>query len=160
MKNTKTLEIIKKYLEKCKLMQVATSKNNKPSIFNCWFSYDKSFNFYYISPQTAQHSKNLIKNVNVGISITSPKMSDKGVGPKIQGLMLEGTVKQVKEKELLIAYLNFFKKYPNIKKYIQLVNKKVQLKNTKIYKFTPTKGIWFDQINFEKGNEKQEIKFN
>ena len=69
-------------------------------------------------------------------------------------------VKQVKEKELLIAYLNFFKKYPNIKKYIQLVNKKVQLKNTKIYKFAPTKGIWFDQINFEKGNEKQEIKFN
>ncbi|GBE20123.1 MAG TPA: hypothetical protein ENG87_03715 [Candidatus Pacearchaeota archaeon] len=139
-------------------MQVSTSQNNKPRIFNCWFSYDKNFNFYYISPSTSKHSKEIINNPSVAVSIVNPKMS-KGVGQDVQGLMLEGTAKQVKGKELLIAYMNFLKKYPKVSQYIKFVNKKVKMKDTKIYKITPKQGIWYDEINFE-DYPRRKIEFN
>jgi len=148
MGKKRVLEIIKKYLNECKLMQVSTSRNNKPRIFNCWFSYDKDFNFYYISPSSAKHSKDIAKNPNVAVSIVSPKIN-KGVGQEVQGLMFEGTAKQVKGEELLSAYMNLFKRYPKVSQYIKLVNKKVKMKDTKIYKITPKEGIWYDEVNFE-----------
>ncbi len=153
----KVLDIVKKYLNECKLMQVSTSQNNQPEIFNCWFSYDKNFNFYFISPSSARHSKQIIKNSNVAVSIVSPKMN-KGVGQDVQGLMLKGVAHQIKGKGLIFAYLNFLKKYPPVKEYIKIINKKVEMGTTKMYQITPKEGIWYDEINFEKYPRKK-IKF-
>jgi uncharacterized protein YhbP (UPF0306 family) len=157
IKNKKVLDIIRRYLKECKLMQVSISANNKPRIFNCWFSYDNNWNFYYISPSTAKHSRELLKNPYVGVSIVSPKISELGVGPNIQGLMFEGVARQVKGKELISAYWNFLAKYPKVAKYIKLIKKKIKMGETKIYKITPKKMIWFDNINFK--NPKQNVNF-
>lgn len=158
MKTKKELEIIKKYLDNCKLMQVSTSKKNKPRIFNCWFSYDKDFNFYYISPSDAEHSKIISENPEVAFSIVSPEISKVGVGKDVQGLMLNGKASRVNGKELIPAYLNFLKKYPNVKEYIKLIGKNIKMSGTKIYKIIPEDGIWFDQINFE-NSPKRKLKF-
>ncbi len=157
--NMKEKEIIKKYLRECKLMQVATSEDNMPRIFNCWFSYDDKFNFYYISPHTAKHSKAIKKHPYVAASIVSPNISQVGVGKDVQGLMFEGQAFLVEGKELIKAYMNFLKKHPNLSQYVKLINNKVEIKSTKIYKIIPNKGIWFDQINFE-DEPRRKIKFN
>lgn len=158
MSKKDVLNIVKRHLDKCKLMQVSTCQNNKPRIFNCWFSYDKDFNFYYISESSAKHSKDIAKNSNVAVSIIHPKMNN-GVGQDVQGLMFEGIAKQAKGKDLFVGYMNFLKKYPKVSQYIKLVNKKIKMKDTKIYKINAKKGIWYDEVNFE-NYPRQEIKFN
>lgn len=155
--NKQVSEILKKYLKGCKLMQISSLQNNQPKIVHCWFSYDKEFNFYYISPHNSEHSKNIIKNPKVAVSIVNSKMN-KGVGQTVQGLMFAGVAEQVKGKELLKAYLNFLKRYPKVSEYIKLINKKVKISSTRIYKIVPKEGIWYDEINFE-DYPRRKIKF-
>jgi uncharacterized protein YhbP (UPF0306 family) len=161
MPSRENIEKIKKvlsgYLKNCKLMQVAVSDGKNPSIFNCWFSYDNKFNFYFISPDYANHSKIIKKNANVAISITDTQMN-KEFGKDVLGVSFKGKVKQPKGTELLSAYANFLKRYPKVGVYIKyLSNKKLDLSLTKIYKIETHKLILYDEIDFNDGEERQEI---
>lgn len=138
-------------------MQVSVCEKNKPSIFNCWFSYDNKFNFYFISPDYTEHSKMIKNNSNVAISIVDMKLN-KEFGQDVIGLAFKGKAKQPKGKELLLAYFNFVKRYPKVKAYIKyLSNKKLDLSQTKIYKIETDKLVLYDEVHFEDGKERQEI---
>jgi len=153
----KIKSILSNYLKNCGLMQVAVSDGKNPGIFNCWFSYDNKFNFYFLSPESTNHSKILKNNSNVAISITDTKLN-KEFGQDVLGISFKGKAKQPKGKELLFAYVNFLKRYPKVKAYIKyLSDKKLDLSLTKIYKIETTKLILYDEIHFEEGEERQEI---
>ena len=153
----KIKEILSNYLINCKLMQVAVADGKNPSIFNCWFSYDNKFNFYFISPEYANHSKILKNNPNVAISITDTQLN-REFGQDVLGISFKGKTKQPKGKELLLAYVNFLKRYPKVGAYIKYIsNKKLDLSLTKIYKIETNKLILYDEINFEEGEERQEV---
>lgn len=158
-KNIKKIKsILANYLKNCKLMQVAVSDGGNPSIFNCWFSYDNKLNFYFISPDYANHSKILKKNPNVAIAITDTKLNNE-FGKDVIGVSFKGKAKQPEGKELLSAYFNFLKRYPKVGTYIKyLSNKKVDLSLTKIYKIETNKLILYDEVDFEEGEERQEIE--
>lgn len=153
----KVKAIVQDHLNNCKLMQVATCKDSKPWIFCCWFSYDEDFSFYFISSDLRKHSQQIANNQNVAGSIVNPSMKN-GVGQKVQGFFFEGVAKRIKEKEALPAYLNFVKRYPNLVKYMTLVDNKVQMKTSKLYKITPKTCVWFDEVNF-KEEPRQEFRF-
>ena len=81
----KIRKIVFNYLKSCRLMQVAVTDGDNPSIFNCWFSYDDQFNFYFISPEDANHSQILNNNPNVAISITDMQLN-KEFGQDVVGI--------------------------------------------------------------------------
>ena len=153
----KIKDILSNYLKNCRLMQVAVSNGKNPSIFNCWFSYDNKFNFYFISPEYTNHSKILKNNPNVAISITDMQLN-KEFGQDVLGVSFKGKAKQPRGKELLFAYVNFLKRYPKVKAYIKYISdKKLDLSLTKIYKIETNKLILYDEIDFGEGEERQEI---
>jgi len=153
----KIKDILSNYLKNCRLMQVAVSDRKNPSIFNCWFSYDDKFNFYFISPDYANHSRILKNNPNVAIAITDTELN-KEFGKDVLGISFKGRARQPKGKELLSAYFNFLKRYPKVGTYIKYVsNKKLDLSLTKIYKIETSKLILYDEIDFKEGEERQEI---
>ena len=153
----KIRKIVFNYLKSCRLMQVAVTDGDNPSIFNCWFSYDDQFNFYFISPEDANHSQILNNNPNVAISITDMQLN-KEFGQDVVGISFVGKAKQPKGKELLSAYVNFLKRYPKVGMYIKYIsNNKLDLSLTKIYKIETDKLILYDEIDFEEGEERQEV---
>lgn len=153
----KIKRILSNYLKNCRLMQVAVSGGENPSIFNCWFSYDDKFNFYFISPDYSNHSKILKDNPNVAISITDTKLNNE-FGKDVIGVSFKGKAKQPKGKELLSAYANFLRRYPKVGAYIKYISKsKLDLSLTKIYKIETDKLILYDEIDFKEGEEKQEV---
>jgi uncharacterized protein YhbP (UPF0306 family) len=153
----KIKEILSNYLKNCRLMQIAVSDKGKPHIFNCWFSYDNKFNFYFISPDYSVHSKILKKNPNVAIAITNTKINNK-FGKDVVGVSFKGKAKQPKGKELLSAYVNFLRRYPKVGTYIKYISKnKLDLSISKIYKIETDKLILYDEIDFKDGEERQEI---
>ncbi|MEK6833737.1 MAG: pyridoxamine 5'-phosphate oxidase family protein [Nanoarchaeota archaeon] len=159
--NKENIEKIKKilynYLKNCKLMQVAVSDGKNPSIFNCWFSYDDKYNFYFISPDYSIHSKIIKNNPNVAIAITDTKFNTE-FGNDVVGVSFKGRAKQPKGKELLTAYSNFLRRYPKVGTYIKYIsNKKLDLSLTKIYKIETDKLILYDEVDFKEGEERQEI---
>ncbi len=153
----KIKNILQSYLKNCNLMQVGVSDGKNPSIFNCWFSYDNKFNFYFISPDYSVHSKILKKNPNVAIAITDTKLNNE-FGKDVIGVSFKGIAKQPKGKELLLAYSNFLRRYPKVGAYIKYISKnKLDLSISKIYKIETSKLILYDEIDFKEGEERQEI---
>ncbi len=141
-------------------MQVAVTDGENPSIFNCWFSYDNKFNFYFISPEDAKHSQMIKNNPNVAISIVDTQFNTE-FGQDVVGISFKGKAKQPKGKELLYAYANFLKRYPKVGTYIKYVsNKKLDLSLTKLYKIETNKLILYDEVDFKEGEERQEVEIS
>lgn len=153
----KIREILFNYLKNCRLMQVAVSEGKNPHIFNCWFSYDDRFNFYFISPDYSVHSKILKKNQNVAIAITDTNLNNE-FGKDVIGVSFKGKAKQPKGNELLSVYSNFLRRYPKVGAYIKYISdKKLDLSLTKIYKIETDKLILYDEVDFKEGEERQEV---
>lgn len=77
------------YLKEAKLMQIATSKNNKPWVATVWYVHDDELNLYFISRRSTRHSLEIRDNTNVAGAIVKPHV--KGSGEKVIGLQFEGT---------------------------------------------------------------------
>lgn len=153
-------KIIFEYLKSCKLMHVSTLHEGRPRSFVCWFSVDKDFNFYFVSPQDAVHSLDIDKNSNVSFSIVNPNVSGLGVSGsgKFQGLMIDGKCERVRGVSSIRGALSFLKKFPAAKEFIKMAgSSEVKLGNTKVYKIKPESGVWFDQVNFKE--DKVELEF-
>ncbi|MBI2436731.1 MAG: pyridoxamine 5'-phosphate oxidase family protein [Candidatus Magasanikbacteria bacterium] len=151
----KVLKYVNEYLEKGKLMQLATVKDKQPWIINCWYTYDANLNFYFISGQTARHIKELKNNEKVACSIT-PHYTLEKLGQKVQGLMFEGIAEEVSGFSLTEVFNNFIAKWKLATKHINLDRIKKGGAGSKLYKIKATKIVWFDEINFP-DNPRQEI---
>ena len=57
------------YFSSCKLMQLATVNENNPWICNVYFVIDESLNIYWTSSKIRQHSKDILANPNVAVSV-------------------------------------------------------------------------------------------
>ena len=112
MNNKKTSNIVRSYLDRCKLMHVSSLHAGKPRSFVGWFSVDKDFNFYFISPQDSTHIKDIEENSSVSLSDVSSEISEFGVGKDgLQGLMIQGNCERLKGVSLVKGYLNFLKNH-------------------------------------------------
>lgn len=87
-------KLIRDYLKEAKLMQLATSVNNKPWVCSVWFGFDVDLNIYWFSSTKRRHSKEVMKNPKVGGAIVYPHT------PKDppRGLQFEGTAKMADNK--------------------------------------------------------------
>jgi len=147
-------QCVAEYLEKARLMQIATSKNNKPWVATVWFAYDQEFNFYFTSRKSRRHSLEIKNNQNIAGAIVKPH---KTLGVKVQGLQFEGKAKEVGTGELVKAFSLYLKRFPmavmHIKSTQDIIN---NLTEQRVYKIIPSKIVFFDEISFSK-NPRQEL---
>ena len=154
MKNLK--RIIVDYLKEAKLMQIATSENDKPWIATVWYVHDEKLNFYFISRRSRRHSLELKKNPNVAGTIVKPHT--KGSGEKVVGLQFEGTSHDLTDEpnEIKKADRLYHEKY-SLAEHIPLK----QLTDPKwiatYYVVHPKVFVLWDEINFQ-DNPRQEFK--
>ncbi len=148
-------KLIKAYLKEAKLMQIATTKGNKPWVATVWFASDNNFNLYFISRHNRRHSLEVAKNPHVAGAIVKPH---KTLGDKTRGLQFEGVCHEVKGKEVIKGYLLLATRFPRVTKFI-LSPKEIIEKKTDhlLYKVSPSSIVLFDEVNFP-DDSRQELK--
>jgi len=95
------------FIDKHHLLHLSTVDNNKPYNANCFYSYNKNLNCFYISsdPKT-QHGQNMLKNPNISASIAL----ETNIIGKIQGLQITGKAIFIENDQQ--AKKSYLKKFP------------------------------------------------
>ncbi len=135
-------------LESNTLLSMATVKNNKESYVNTvYYAYSDGLNFYYLSPPTAEHSKNLIKNNSVAVSIFDSRQNIPT--NKKSGLQIFGTARLARSTELIEGIKLYSQRFIWFVKYIKtprdFLKKVIQ---SKLYIIKPKQIKIFDETTF------------
>jgi general stress protein 26 len=141
MLNRETTEdLVKKYLQQGRMMQIATVSGDKPWICTVYFVPDEQQNLYWLSQDIAKNSK-----IAVAIAVKFDKNP-------IIGIQAEGIAEIVNEGEVVKKILpDYVEKYGSGKDFVELFESG---KNQhQLYKFTPSKYFLFDETNFSDGQK-------
>ena len=146
----KILGSVRSILHSNNLLTLSTlDKDTKnPCSSTAYYSFDGDLNLYFWTDPNAQHSKNIVNNSNVAITIFD---STQEWGSLLQGIQLRGTANIVTKKELLIGGALYLKRFPSVSAYVKKIldfhSKKFQ---SKMYKVEPTWIKLFDEKTFGK----------
>jgi uncharacterized protein YhbP (UPF0306 family) len=141
-------DLIKKYLSKSRMMQIATVDNGQPWICTVYYVEDEDLNLYWLSHPTRRHSKEIEKHNKVAIAV--PVKFDKPV----TGIQAEGKVEVVEDTDEIAKVMrDYVNKYDSGR---QFYDNFVAGKNEHyLYKFTPKKYKLFDENTFKDNPEKE-----
>lgn len=147
-------KLIEDYLEKGKLMQIATVKEGKPWVASVWYSHDSDWNLYFISQKERRHSQELKSNPYVAGAIVVPHT--KGSGETVRGLQFEGKARATQGDEIKKARGLYLGKYPFAE---QIPLEKLEDPHCPypFYIIQPSLFVLFDEMNFP-DDPRQEYK--
>jgi uncharacterized protein YhbP (UPF0306 family) len=144
-------KLIKEYLEKARLMQVVTAKNNQPWACSVYFAYDEKFNLYWISTPQRRHSQEIQENEKVAGVIVLPHTP----GDKVRGIQLQGTAKQLTIPEEMQHGMDVYGSRMSMNE--ERKQKIIQGKDNHVpYQIIPTLIVLFDEVSFP-DNPRQEL---
>lgn len=135
---------IKQYLEAARVMQLATSVNDKPWVCNVHFYSDSDLNIYWMSAPLRRHSKDIERNQHVAAAVKIHEDTPDEL--YIIGLTVEGKAELLSEEKtdkIGKLYIEKLGKPP-----ILLEEMRTGKNPNKIYKLTPTCFVLFDTKNF------------
>jgi uncharacterized protein YhbP (UPF0306 family) len=143
--------LIKQYVKEARVMQLATSANDKPWACTVHYYSDEDLNFYWISTLEREHSKNIAQNPNVSAAILIHE--DKPDEQYVIGISLEGTVELIGDhvdEQLGQSYIQKLGRPPTLLEDIATG------KNPhKFYRLKPSRFVLFDSKNIT-GNPRRE----
>ena len=143
--------LVQDYLEKAKLMHVATSSGIQPWAFTVYYAADKSYNPYWISTTDTRHSKEISKNKHVAATI--PVKFDDLI---VVGLQCEGAAAIIEEPAEIKQAIRLYTTKHNRGE--DWYNDFVAGKNKhKLYRIKPRLFVLFDRLNFP-DNPRQELE--
>ena len=129
------------YLQDAHILQLATTRDNKPWICSLHYAVDNGGNIYWITKSTTRHSEDIA--VNSATAITVAVKTDR---PLI-GLQIEGDSEVVSDmKDRKTAMKTYVERHGTSKDFADLII--AGTNDHKLYKFTPKKFVLFDQVNF------------
>ena len=135
-------KLIEEYLEKAKMLQVATSKKDQPWVCTVYFAFDEKLNIYWISKPSRRHSEEIKNNEKVAGVIVLPHTP----GDKVRGIQLQGVAKELTKKDA-IEGMNYYAKRFGMKQ--ERVNAILDGTDGHVcYKITPKLYVLFDEANF------------
>lgn len=145
-------KLIQEYLEKARLMQVSTSKDNKPWTCSVYFAYDEDLNLYWISLPTTRHSQELRENEHVAGTIVLPHTP----GEDVRGLQFEGVAKEITttDKGFEHALLTYAKRMGMKEERQKEITNGTD--GHAVYMIDPTSFVLFDTLNFP-NNPRQKL---
>lgn len=135
-------------VNECKVMQLATTKGDKPWICTVYFVLHEG-NFYWLSLPARRHSKELAANANAAVAIAVKQ------DLPVIGLQAEGMVARVEELAEIEAVLALYTaKYDAGKQFVERY--KAGTNQHSLYKLTPRKIMAFNEMDADE-NPYQEI---
>ena len=134
-------DLIIRYLAESKIMQLATSHDNKPWICSLHFAADNKGTIYWITKPTTRHSEDIASNANVAITIVVK--TDK---PLI-ALQSEGIATIIEDPKLLTSAMDIYIEQQGTDR--AFADRIVAgTDEHKLYQFTPTHFTLYDGVNF------------
>lgn len=146
-------KLIREYLEKTQLMQIATCSNNNPWVATVHFAYDENLNLYWISSFERRHSIELEQNANVAAAIVKPHTS----GEKVRGIQLSGQASRLSGNDAAFGMEIYTKRYNTPRERVKNIVEQANEEKHVIYKIKPELFVLFDEVNFP-DNPRQEWK--
>ena len=142
---------IQKYINKGKMLQIATVSGDQPWSCTVYYASDENLNLYWISKPSTRHSQEIHKHSKVAASI--PIKFDDLI---VVGVQLEGIAELIEDqneiKEKVKLYSDKFNR--GDKWYQEFVAGK---NPHKLYRIRPKLFVLFDRVNFP-DNDRQEWK--
>lgn len=142
------LELIRQYLPKGRMMQVATVSGDQPWICTVYFVEDDDLNLYWLSLPTRRHSQEIAAHSKVAVAV--PIKFDKPV----TGIQAEGVAEPVTDKQTIADIMRrYVDRYNSGQQFYDLF---VAGQNQHVlYKFTPSKYVLFDEVTFPDDGRKE-----
>lgn len=135
-------ELIIKYLDEAKQMQLATCVGDQPWCSTVYFAHDDKHNLYWISTPERRHSKEIAVNPHVAAAIVLQHTP----GDKVRGLQLQGLAREVSDHseitELISVYSSRFNRTDLAESIISGQNPH------RLYQLKPELFVLFDEVNF------------
>lgn len=107
---------IREYLPQVIHMSLATSRDNKPRVFEVHFAFDNDLNLYFVSSLTSQHSEDIRQNPFVAGNIVTQHF----LNQKVRGVYFEGHAEELQDEtkatQALTAYSARFTENPQLVK--------------------------------------------
>lgn len=130
------------------LWSMATVNSDSTSHINtAYFCFDDDFNFYFLTPPKAKHSKNLENNSSVAITIFNTNQPW-GAKP-LRGIQIWGKAENTKTITTGIAKETYCKRFKDAAGWLDNIKKeKMKDVHSRFYKVIPTKMKLFDEKNF------------
>ena len=125
--------LVKEYLDKTILMQLATTDGDRPWICTVHYVSDERPSFYFISRTDRRHSEELTKNPNIAGVIVKPH----DIGEKPRGLQFEGSADKVADDDL-----------ERVKKLFKDRFGFDSFPDHVFYEVRPSRIVLFDRVNF------------
>ena len=133
-------DLAKLYLSDNKHMQLATIANGQPWICTVYFVADESFNLYWTSGRSRQHSLEILENPNSAVTVVRDT-------ERKQALQLTGKAFEVDSDELDRVHELYQSKFGS--KDYNLEEMKQRTPDGRSYwVFRPTELSFWDEINF------------
>lgn len=142
------LELIRQYLPKGRMMQIATVSGDQPWICTVYFVEDDDLNLYWLSLPTRRHSQEIAAHSKVAVAV--PIKFDKPV----TGIQAEGVAEPVTDKQTIADIMRrYVDRYNSGQQFYDLF---VAGQNQHVlYKFTPSKYVLFDEVTFPDDGRKE-----
>lgn len=140
--------LIKKYLQDGRVMQLATSVGDQPWVCTVYYVMDRNFNIYWLSFPSRRHSQEISKNNKVAITVPV-KFELPVVGVQAVGIA-EEVVDQATVKVVMDLYSS---KYDAGHSFYE--NFKEGTNRHQMYKLIPSNFVLFDELNFPKASRQE-----
>lgn len=137
------LDIIRRYLQEAKMMQLATVSDGKPWVCNVWFAADNDLNIYWFSATNRRHSQEVMKDPHVAAAICLPQTPSDAP----RGIQLEGTAELLTEPiDVARAIKHYVGRIFNLRQVKQFM---AHLDRPhRFYRIKPSQIVLFDVANF------------
>ncbi len=140
-------ELIREYIPASNIMQLATSKDNKPWLCTVHMFSDEDLNLYWFSTEERRHSKDIASNNNVAAYILVHENTEEENW--VIGIAIEGTAEKLPHAENEAVIRKYQTKLRKPDEFVQDV---LSGKNPHVlYKLTPLNFALFDTKNFQNG---------
>ncbi|MBA3724117.1 MAG: pyridoxamine 5'-phosphate oxidase family protein [Candidatus Levybacteria bacterium] len=146
-------KLIKEYMAKTRVMQLATCVNNRPWVCSIHFYADDQLNIYWISAPTRRHSEDIQQNAKVAATMNIHE--DTAQEPYVIGLTAEGEATVLTDKEVERIGKQYIEKLSKDRSMLEdILSGKI---NRKFYRLKVTKFVLFD-TNIFPADPRQELK--
>lgn len=150
-----TKELIRNYLAKYNLMQVATQGKDHPWIASVYYTFDNDLNLYFLSDPRTKHCRQIANNPKVAVAVTD---SDQDISKFKRGLQIYGLAKQIKSANKIKHALKLWKAYLKVKNpELSYENMLKKIIKGKMYQISPKKIKFFNQELFKVEDGKEPI---
>lgn len=146
-----------KILDENSLLTLSTYSDDEIWTSTVFYSFDKHFNFYFVSDPDSMHCKMIAKNNKVAFAIYSTNTI---WGTDIQGLQFQGTAERMPIHKILSCGAHYLMRFPVAQKFIEspeiLLSDKTSVR---LYSIRPTSMQVYDEITFTEGEPYRWIDF-